>query len=442
MSKVLLINPPIKASHYLFPPLGLGYLGSALKSRGYEVKVFDYRLRSRFEDYNPDWVGITGFTVQYPVMKEIAAYWKSKGKKVIMGGVHVSALPEYTLKDCPSIDYVIKGEGETAFPDLIGGKIGPGVYSRDLSIPSEYIQDLDSLVSPWKTLSLKEYSDLTVCGIASRQHPVASIISSRGCPYGCSFCSASVVDGKRIRYRSPENFLSELDWLVRTQGIKEINIQDDNFTFDYDRTVKIVQGMLDLKLKFTWVLANGLRADRVDEKLLTMMRKSGCYYFGVGVETGSKELLKTVNKGLDLRKVQDTVKIANRLGFITQSFLIAGLPGEKKSDVDSTIKLVSSIPLDRISINPLMVLPGSRLFNEYPDYDWLKASRDLQTVTPFVRSSIRRIYIKFYLNPRWLFRYTMKLRTMSEWKGLFNGLKIFIGELSRTKYAKPVKEIL
>jgi len=432
--KVLLVNPLIPGRFHLTPPLGLGYIGSALRKRGHEVRIFDYCLKRRFEDYRPDWIGITGVTPQYPGMKELARWGKALGATVVMGGIHASSLPEFVLRDCPEVDYVIKGEGEVAFPDLVEGKVGPGVHSRDGFQESSYVQDLDSLASPWKTLDLEDYSRIRVYGISTRRYPVATILSSRGCPYGCTFCSTVQVHGKRVRKRSSDNFLDELEYLVRERGIREIQILDDNFTFDYDHATTITQGIIDRKLDFCWCLPNGLRADRVDRKLLSLMKRSGCYYFGVGIESGSPKILEQVQKGLSLSKVRETLIEADKLGFITHGFFMVGLPDETQTDIQKTIEYASSLPLDRISVNPVMPLPGSVLFagiTPTGDFDWLKIDRGEGLLPVAIKGAIRKLYIRFYLNPKRLYKHIVKIRSLTELIGLFVGFGILLREISK-----------
>lgn len=433
--KILLVNPPSPGQYHLYPPLGMGYVGSALKARGHEVRVLDCYLQDKIDGYKPDWVGITGLSPQYPAMKELARWGKSLGAVVVMGGIHASSLPEFVLKDCPEVDYVVKGEGELAFPDLVEGKAGPGVYSRNGCQESIYIQDLDSLASPWETLNLEVYSgpEIKICGVSGRRYPVASVLSSRGCPYGCIFCSQAQVHGKRIRLRSAKNFLDEIEYLVRERGMQEIQIVDDNFTFNYDHAYSIVQGIIDRRLDITWALPNGIRADRVDKKLLEKMRESGCYYFSVGIESGSPEVLRRANKGLSLEKVEETVREAGRLGFVIHGYFMVGLPGETASDIRETVRFASRIPLDRISVNPVVPFPGSELFSgiEPSSFNWLEALRERYGISEESRRAIRKLYLRFYLNPRRLYRHVTKIKSLSEFVGLFRGFGILVKEISR-----------
>ena len=445
--RVLLINPPFTGSYNVCPPLGLGYVGSALSKEGFSTAVLDCALgicdlQTVLRFVRPDWVGITGMTAQYNSMKDLAKISKDFGAKVVFGGIHSSALPEFVIQDCPDVDYVIKGEGEIAFPNLVKGIIGPGIFYRgkdkvEGSNP-EYITDLDTLVSPWCTLDTFRYKDTKVHGISVRKGPAISVISSRGCPYSCSFCGASQVQGKKLRLRSSKNFLDELDFL-RSQGVKEIQILDDNFTFNEDHASTICQGMLDRGLKLAWTLPNGIRADRVTPKLLKLMKEAGCYYFGLGIESGSQRVLNTINKSLDLNRVKQTVELSEKLGFIVQGFFMVGFPKETQSDLDLTRRVALSLPLDRMSINPVIPMPGSSLYQEYinsglvipNNQDWSRFNRlDYRSSNPnYTSGFVRSLNLRFYLNPSRLLKLVSKVRSLSEVKGLFFGSRILLNSV-------------
>ena len=455
--KVLLVHPPALADFHTPAPLGLGYVGAALKAAGHEIYILDLDLhgstaedtRKTLEEFKPDWVGISALTSQYPDAKSIAKFSKEYGTKVVLGGIHASAIPEFILKDCEYIDFVVKGEGEKVFPKLLEGKIGSGVFHRENGTiegsPPEFIENLDNLDSPWTVLDLRDYSTSITHGLYVRRSPTCSVVSSRGCPYKCSFCSASQALGRKIRLRSPSNFLDELEYLRSEFGIKQFQIVDDNFTFYPEHVKEVCQGIIDRKLDLVWTLPNGIRADRVDRELLVLMKEAGCFYVAFGIESGSPRILEEASKSLDLEAVVKVSKLVSNLGYCAQGFFLVGFPGETKEDLDKTLKFAMSLPLDRISVNPVIPLPGSRIYSELvgsghldPETtDWASFNRfDWFPYTGVSREElarfIRKINFRFYIRPKQILKILFRIRSWSELEGLFLGFRILFREAGRT----------
>ena len=457
--RVLLVNPSFPGHFHVCPPLGLGYVGTSLQGTGHTVKLVDMGLDpgedllENLDTFRPDCIGITGMSTQYPGMKGLAGIAGSKGVPVVVGGIHVSALPEFVLEECKDFDFAVKGEGEIAFPKLLQSlatgesyKDIPGLYYRESEgivgkLP-EPIQDLDGLASPWGVLDPWKYSSSRVHGLSARSGPAVSVISSRGCPYQCVFCSASQAHGRKIRLRSASNFLDELEYLVSV-GVREVQVLDDNFTFYREHAYTISQGILDRGLRIFWTLPNGIRADRVDKELLEKMWKAGCYYMGFGIESGSERLLKIMKKSLSLKVVEATIREASKIGFTTQGFFMIGHPEETREDLDRTLKVAKSLPLDRISVSPVMPLPGSELYDYYvsqgllnpKEVDWTSFNRYLfsPSVGGNLTKFVRRIHREFYLNPSRVWRNLSKVRSFSQIKGLLLGLGLVLRATVRGK---------
>jgi radical SAM superfamily enzyme YgiQ (UPF0313 family) len=449
--KVLLVNPMPAGLMRVGTPMSIGYVGASLKKAGHVVRILDQTLRNQPQlrevlvNYKPEVVGITGYSDQYPSMKDVAYTSKKFGCMVAVGGVHCSAYTKYVLNDCGSIDFVIKGEGEYSFLELLskGSPVGaPGIYYRNSGHPEgkkpELIEDLDSIPFPWEVLNPRDYSIGVPAGVVTRHSPVASVLTSRGCPYGCTFCCASVVHGKKIRLRSVGNILDEMEFLVK-KGIKEINIIDDNFTFYPEHVLGVCKGIKERGLKFSWTLTNGIRADKVNREILKEMRNAGCYYLAVGVESGSEKILKEVSKSLSLGAVERTVREADNLGFITQGFFMVGFPGETIEDRERSLRFAVKLPLDRACVAPVMALPGSELFNSQfgdrlDEYDWKQAgvknwkpmpgAPDYKTVRKFIRS----MRFRFYLNPIRNIKHILKVRTLHQALGMLKGLRAVVKE--------------
>jgi anaerobic magnesium-protoporphyrin IX monomethyl ester cyclase len=448
--KVLVVNPLPAGIMRISLPMSVGYIGAALKKAGHEVKIFDHILKPdaslgwELASYGPEVVAITGYSSQYPNMKRAAKIAKDFGATVIAGGLHCSAYPEYVMNDCRSIDFLIKGEGEIALPEfLYSHSVGtPGVYSRNGIVkgtPAEPIKDLDSLAFPWDVLNPKNYITYRPAGVVTRHLAVASILTSRGCPYGCTFCCASVVQGKKIRLRSVTNVLDEIELLVKHHGIKEIQFIDDNFSFYPEHILGVCRGIKERKLKFAWTLTNGIRADKVNIDILKEMKEAGCYYFAVGIESGSQRILKEVSKGLSLDRVESTTREADKLGFITQGFFMVGFPGETDADRQESSDFASKLKLDRMMAAPVMSLPGSEMFNtqyrgRLNQFDWSEANYKTWKPVPgapeysVTRKAIGKMRRRFYLNPIRMIRHISKVRTIHQAIGMVMGLKAVVKE--------------
>jgi len=465
-SKILLINPPIEGSPYKTPLLGIAYVGAALQRAGCDVMLIDCCLEdtNNIDDIlnlvvrvGPEYVGVTGFTIQYPAVKELFPAIKRMNPAIttVMGGHHASVLTEYVMKDIPEIDFTIRGEGEIAFPALIqvlsaGDKSNnnfksiPGIAFREqdriIVNPPFPIADLDSLEYPWRVVNPLDYRKGISHGFTCKRSPIAPIISSRGCPYQCTYCGGPLVLGRKLRMRDPKRLVDEIEYLIDTFGVKEIQIVDDNFTFYKKHATQVCTELLQRKLDIPWSLPNGVRADRIDYELLELMRKAGCYYIAFGIEFGSERMLKLTKKALDIGKVKQAVNWAARLGYITQGFFMLGHPLETKEDVLKTLELSQELPLDRMSLDYVMPLPGSELFEYYLQKGYLDlehiqweqfGNRKFIPKTEFTTYSdlaklSRRAHAKFYLNPRRAFRHMSKIRSVNQVRAILSAIRSLI----------------
>lgn len=473
MAKILLINPPTKGSLYKTPCLGIAYVGASLKKAGYDVTLIDGSLSdidvggitNLVAGLHPDYVGVTGFTLQYPAVREIFSVIKQLNRNIItvFGGQHASALTEYVMKDIPDIDFTIKGEGEVAFPILIEAlaagdkdfKQIAGLAFREngevVVNPPSLLADLDGLEYPWRVVNPLDYAKGMGHGFMAKRQPVAPVISSRGCPYKCTFCAGPLVLGRKLRLRDPKRFVDEIEYLIDTFGIKEIHIVDDNFTFYKEHATQVCEEILKRGLDITWSLPNGVRADSMDYPLLKLMKEAGCYYLALGIEFGSERMLKLTKKGLSLDKAKQTVLQAAELGYITQGFFMMGHPQEKKEDILATIDTARKMPLDRFSVTFTVPLPGSEVFQYYLEKGYLNMDNvnweqfagpqfiprtEFLTYGELIRL-LRSAYTQFYVSPHRVLTYLFKLRSLSQIKGLWPGVQtLFSSVVLRGKWWK------
>lgn len=407
IEKILLIFPPGRADPMFKiertnPPLGLMYLAAVIEKE-FEVKILDavvegfekrvYHNKCRFDyglDYNeiksfiynfsPELIGVSClFTEERLHAHSICRIAKEINSEIItvMGGVHPTATPYEVMKD-KNIDYIIMGEGEYSFRELLNrlnnnkdiSEIDGIVYRNANNIKinpkKSFIHNLDELPFPARhKVPLLKYSEFAEKGIRypSKGYPYTTLLSSRGCPAKCIFCSSSIMYGPRLRTRSAGNVLAEIEVLVNKWGIKELDFFDDNLTFDRKRALEIFQGMIDRKYNLYWTAGNGLAIYALDEELLEKMKECGCYRLHLAVESGDQEVLtKIIRKPLDLKRVKPIIKKAKELDMETVGFFIIGFPGETMNSIRKTVALAEELDFDYITFQIAAPHPGTKLF--------------------------------------------------------------------------------
>ncbi|MBE0428840.1 MAG: B12-binding domain-containing radical SAM protein [Thermoleophilia bacterium] len=419
---------PHSQAHTLIPPLGPGYLAASSRSRGHEVTIFDMakegwgagRGAEAVASYGPDLVGISILSTAYLPARDLVSAIKERlsGAIVVVGGPHVTALPEATLEDL-GVDIAMVGESEHTFPQLIDRLDSDGSLE---SMPSlcyredggfrqtrraDFHPDLDSLEFPaWDLMDPRAYPDKPH-QLLHKKFPVAPIITTRGCPYDCIFCSSTILWGKRLRTRSPENVLDEIEMLVREYGVREIHFEDDNFTQKRSHVKNVCEEILRRGLKFVWSCPNGVRIDSLDDEILALMRRSGCHSLGLGIESGSQEVLDRNLKRLDLAKVSEQVDMIRSHGIAAHGFFFIGLPGETEETVKQTIRFAREVRFSRANFSLLTPLPGTAIYDEFVAGQPGKLDfRTLNFFTPFPIGELgaeqlkrwqRRAVLGFYL---------------------------------------------
>ena len=406
--RVMLIFPPSTSLALWEPmvttPMGIAYLASAVRDAGFDVACLDTVLEAphqetpindtvsrfgltydqivdRIHSWQPDVVGLSCiFSNQWPATREVAKKIKAANPEIIVvaGGGHPTFLPELCMEDAP-IDFIIKGEGEESFVDLLD-RIRKGqahdqvdglVYRDGDSIRAnpkvKLIHDLDSIAFPAHDLLdperyFKFALPMAYSFLSPRNVP---IVTSRGCPCLCTFCSSTHLWGKKYRTRSADNVLRELDWLVDKFGIEEIKVQDDNLTVNKERARKIFQGMIERPYRLHWNTPNGIAVWTLDKEMLTLMKKSGCFEMTLAIESGNQKVLRDlVKKPLKLDKVREINSLARELGIFRVAYFIIGFPGETKEQIMDTIMFNRELKLDITGIFIYNPLPGSELFQE------------------------------------------------------------------------------
>lgn len=385
---ILLISPPhknlvtttiptrINKERGYQPPLGLLYLASYLKQNsGHRITVIDSeaegldypQLKQRIEQLRPDLVGVQALTFLLIDALKTAAIVKSysRGIPVVFGGPHVTIYPRESLR-FKDVDFVVRGEGEISFKELIDNLgnedgmrtvSGIGFKSRDnfiLTQDPSFINDLDRLPFPDRRFSpyQKYYS------LLSRNFPITTMMTSRGCPYNCIYCERM---GKKFRAVSAQKVIEEIEHCL-SLGIKEIFFHDDTFTIDKKRVFDIC-GLIHRKgLKFDWDAR--VRVDTVNYDLLSAMKKSGCRRLSFGVESGNARVLKNLRKGITIEQIRAAFAFAKKLKIQTLADFMIGSPGESKSDVLETIRFAKQLGADYAQFSVTTPYPGTDLYRE------------------------------------------------------------------------------
>jgi radical SAM superfamily enzyme YgiQ (UPF0313 family) len=388
--RVVLVTPPSSYSphHPVVPmmPLGPLYVASSLEEAGFDVRLVDLTfvfkealnieaVRSEVLGLNPAVVGISAFTSTILTAYRLAEAIKREEADVhvVIGGPHASALPMETLGECPWIDAAVVGEGEHAFRSYLslffGGAERPrglrGVLVRDgeriLGDPRPvYVEDLDRLPFPARHLLDVERYKLHSYHERGRRHPIATIVTSRGCPHACVFCARSN-SGSRYRARSPGNVVAEVE-LLKDSGFNEVQIVDDNFTADRRRVLEICRLLKSRRLGMSFALPNGIRADSVDEEMLREMYEAGFYSIAFGAESGDDRVLERAGKGITSAQIIEAVRAAKKVGFHVSLFVIIGLPGSTVESEERTIRLIRESGADSATASVCTPYPGSRLW--------------------------------------------------------------------------------
>lgn len=397
--KILLISPPfyrLMGSHHNGINLGLSYIAAVLQENNYNVRIYnaDYvdsenylSQRQIFENYNtyreiiddlsnpiwreiednikkfdPDIIGITMFTANYKVAKIIAQIARKLNKEinVVVGGTHPTIDSEGTLSN-GEFDYLVRGEGEFTFLELVGGKdvseIAGLSYKKKGKIinnpPRPFIEDLDLLPFPSRDLFLNNSSNIDY----------ENIITGRGCPYSCIYCASNKIWGRNVRFRSPDNVIRELIYLKEKFNSPILYFVDDTFTLRKDRAKEICRGIIKRNLDLKWKCDT--RVDCIDYELVSLMKQAGCIRIKIGVETGSERIMKKIKKGLTIDKIRKGVEIIRKVELPLTAYLMAGFPGETNDDIRQTIEFGKEINADYYSLSIVAPYLGTEIYNEF-----------------------------------------------------------------------------
>ncbi|MBN2105722.1 cobalamin-dependent protein [bacterium] len=468
--EILLINPPseneiignnpeiIEEERGCNPPLGLLYLAGYLETNSsYKINVLDCQveelsypqIENRLMQINFDVVGLTAMTfTMLDVIKTIQIVKKiNKNAKVVLGGPHAHLFPDETIQ-LDGVDYVVLGEGEETFLQLVDHiddfnvlrKIPGLVFYQDGNLVNtgirDFIRDLDRLPFPARHLTpYHKYSSLL-----ARRTPVTIMMTSRGCPYQCTFCDRPQL-GKLFRARSTGNVVDEMETCTR-MGIHEFIMYDDTFTVKRDRAKGICDEIVRRKLDVGWDIR--ARVDTIDDELLTKLKKAGCRGIHYGVEAGTEKILKILNKGIHLDQIENAFRMTRKHGLMTLAYFMIGNPTETREDILETFAFTKKLDADFIHMTILTPFPGTKIYFDglkkgiiIRDYWREFASNPTSDFTPphwnenFTLDELHELlitgYQQFYTRPGYILKRLTKIRSLGELRRkLRAGIKVIL----------------
>jgi radical SAM superfamily enzyme YgiQ (UPF0313 family) len=465
MARILLIQPPLstkelfvrgsKSSASVLPPLGLAYIASTLREHGHECRIVDgivesFSLDALAEIANQyDLVGITVATTY--AMRAIELVQKLKESPscppIVVGGHHVTAEPESLLR--VGADYAVIGEGEITTLELVEclssktnasslrqvqgivfKENGGYVYTRN----RDKIDPLDQLPLPARDLlPMHLYHSSVARGNLQPSH---SMLTSRGCPGVCSFCSKKTF-GSKVRYFSVDRIVKEFFLLRDQYGARDVSIFDDNFLSNHQVVHEVCEELCNKNLGISWSVE--ARIDCVNREILQCLKKAGCAYIAYGIESGSQHILDYINKRISKDQVREIVRITKEVGIPIRGYFMMGFPSETKEDIEATIRFAIELDLDVASFTLFVPFPATREYErakkngifdpEYykkvilPEFNFL----DVPVYVPegFTPNSLlklhRSAYNRYYLRPKILWRKLSSLRSLDDLKAIFHG---------------------
>ena len=376
-AKIALVNPPILKGvyhHQLFLPIGLAYLAAVLKTKQHELTVIDCpameidheKLRSELASFKPEVVGITSMTptIQSTLMSARATKKACPDTLVAVGGPHATFMDREILEQEAAVDVVVRGEGEQTLFEIAQNvadskslkKVDGITIRRDgqivRTVDRPFIHNLDELPYP-----AYEYFQLNKYRLFGKLF--LPIITSRGCPYQCSFCTTSRILGNEYRARSPKNIVDEMEFLKNTYGADAFTFYDDTLTLDKNRIFRICEGIKTKKINLPWDCQT--RVDQVSKEILVKMRETKCQQVFFGVESGCQEVLDAVKKRTTVEQNAKAIRLAKEVGLFVAISVIIGYPGENREMLERTLAFIRNAEPDDVYLCVATPYPGTEL---------------------------------------------------------------------------------
>ena len=432
----------------VYPALGLAYLAAAVRAAGYPVSILEgnahrlsmEQIKAQAASFNPQIIGLSSTTFNWPLVAETAKAIRSTIPDclILVGGPQLSLYAAQCL-DEPAVDGAVIGEGEQALTEIAraleSGHSPVGIAGTMFREKGELVmgpdrlpvQDLDTIPMPaLDLLPIRQYRALTL------PHPFVTLVTSRGCPFHCRYCS-QVYAGGVYREHSAQRVVAEMERAVREFDAKELVFFDETFTMNRKRTLEICRLAMDGGIHTKWDVRT--RADVLDDEMLTALADAGCASLHIGIEAGSERVQKLMNKNLNLGKIPPMLKRARQLGIQTRGYFMLGFPGETLEEMDQTIRFARSLPLDWASFTITTPNPGTEIYAQgqaegrfhgdyWEDYTLGKACEPLGYFTseqydePKLKEYLGKAYKKFYMRPGLIGRKLVSLQMIKQLPGI------------------------
>jgi anaerobic magnesium-protoporphyrin IX monomethyl ester cyclase len=429
IKKVVLINPPMRIENVygefsewgsVSPPTGLCYIAAYLRDREYDVEIIDseamhWNVEETTEavfEKSPDVVGLSCKTLWVVSAHNVAQALKQKRPDlpIVVGGHHVTALPEKSLEQFRSFDAIVLGEGELTFRDYLealindrdlSGVAGLAYRSGDgivVNPPRQELLDINSLPKPAFDLLPDLATHYNPSLINAKKLPAFPLITSRGCPSHCAFCDRSVFKN-RTRIPSAEYTFSLIEDLCKNHGIRHFLFDDDNLLIKKEIFTRLFELIINSRLNFTFTCQT--RVNTLDKEVLKLLKAAGCWQLMFGIESGSQRMLDAMKKGITLQQTENAVSLTRQAGIKTFGMFIIGFPGETEESLKETERFIKTLKLDDIGCFLFTPLPGSEVYenvNQYGTYneDWEKGNSMEHAL--FIPNGLNEKIMKEYLD--------------------------------------------
>ena len=447
------INPHNKAVAFrderlgFVPPISLLHVAALLEREGVVVDLIDMEAENlsypealeRIRSFAPDLLGFTVTTWSFhSALQWIKRFKADTALPVLVGGEHLRLYPDETMS-YDAIDFCIIGEAELPLPDFIRafreGRPFEGIkslgYRKDgrviIDRTLQYVEDLNSVPFPARHLIKNELYE----NILSRKKNFTALISTRGCPFNCAFCSHNQL---KYRFRSPGNVVDEIELNLKNFAIRDFDIYDSTFTVDRIRVIEICKEIRRRKLDVGFTVRS--RVDVMDKEMIDSLKSAGCHTILYGIESSNPEILKMMNKGISPELVVETIRYTKQSGIDILGFFLFGFPGETRETIEDTIRFSLELPLDYALYSILLPMPDTEVYRYYQERGlgdfWAEYTLDESKpgLIEFVDTGVTRAeteayalkaYKRFYFRPRIIWKRFIKIRSFGEFRRMFGG---------------------
>lgn len=473
--KILFINPPytnfegMKESGGHMFPLSFGYLAAYARERilGLEFEVLDceveglnyQQIKKRIENAKPDIVSITAPTPPMKHVYKISEIIKEiyPDTPIIAGGIHPTVLPEKTMVEGGKIDFIVVGEGEATFTELLQALSAgqkefsniAGLYWRrenEIIVNQRrgLIKNLDEIPFPARDIfNLKLYYPAPTKKLSEEN--ATPILTSRGCAFNCLHCISRSIWQGYVRYRSADNVVAEIEECVNKYKLREFNFCDDTFTIDKKRVIEICHKIIEKKLRIYWLCLT--RVNTIDDELVRAIKEAGCRKISFGLESGNQKILDLMRKKTTLEQGREAVKIAKKHGLETHAGFMFGNVGETAQTIKETINFAKSLDLDNAIFYITSPFPGTDLYQIAQNLGNINQNTKWEAFAPLtsqqpilVQNNLtgeeliywqKKAFRQFYLQPKYIIKKLFRLRGIGGIKSSLEGIRILLRILSK-----------